>query len=97
MANLITEFKYAVRMVFRTPVLSIVSILTIALGVGLTTHTFSVVYGSGIRGLPFENAGRLGHLEENALADGIDRMAIPMHDYLDWREQQTGPDGGTRS
>ena len=32
MANLITDFKYAVRMVFRTPVLSIVSILTIALG-----------------------------------------------------------------
>ena len=51
MNSFISDVRYGVRMLMRTPGLSVVAILTIALSVGLTTHIFSVVYGSILRGL----------------------------------------------
>ena len=43
MGSFITDLRYGLRMLVKTPGLSAVAILTIALGVGLTTHTFSIV------------------------------------------------------
>ena len=51
MDSFISDLRYSVRMLIRTPGLSVVAILTIALGIGLTTHAFSLVYGSIMRGL----------------------------------------------
>ncbi|NIR46269.1 MAG: permease, partial [Gemmatimonadetes bacterium] len=65
------------------------SVLALALGIGLTTTMFSIVYGALHRGLPFEEAHRVMHLERNNLAEDIQSMEVTLHDYLDWREQQT--------
>ena len=54
MDSFIADLRYGVRMLVRTPGLSAVAILTVALGVGITTHTFSVVYGTVMRGLDFD-------------------------------------------
>jgi hypothetical protein len=51
MDSLNSDLRYGVRVLIRMPGLSVVAILTIALGVGQTTHIFSVVYGSIMRGL----------------------------------------------
>ena len=67
MDSLVTDIRYGVRMLLRTPLLSAVAVLTIALGVGLTTHTFSVVYGSVIRGLDFDRGTKLIALAEDAM------------------------------
>ena len=87
MGDLLGDVKYAVRMVVRTPILSAVSILTIALGVGLTTHTFSVVYGSVIRGIDVRDAERFVVVHETIPERGVDGMWIPMHDLAAFREQ----------
>jgi predicted permease len=90
MGTFFTDVRYGVRMLFKTPGLSLAAIVTIALGVGLTTHTFSVVYGSVIRGLPIEDGERLMHVSQNNLGEDIDNMGLRIHDFVDWREQQTG-------
>jgi predicted permease len=83
------DIRYGIRMLFKTPVLSLSAITTIALGVGLTTHTFSVVYGSVIKGLPYEGADRLMNIDRTRPSVGFDDMSAPIHDFVDWREQQT--------
>ena len=101
MDSLIADLRYGLRMLVRTPGLSAVAILTIALGVGLTTHTFSVVYGAVIRGLDFDRGTTLVSLSQDIPSEGSRGSSIPILDLVDWREQQTafrglaGYTGGT--
>ena len=101
MDPLAADLRYGLRMLVRTPGLSAVAILTIALGVGLTTHAFSVVYGSVIRGLDFDRGTILASISQNIPSEGSQGGGIPILDLLDWREQQTafrglaGYTGGT--
>jgi predicted permease len=89
MDALLTDLKYGIRMLLKTPGLTVVSVLTIALGVGLTTHTFSSVYGSVIRGLDFDRGTTLASLSEERLASGDRGDNVPYRDLLDWRDEQT--------
>ena len=89
MNTLINDIRFGTRMLFKTPGLSLVAILTIALGVGATTHMFSVVYGTVFRGLPFEGGDRLMHLSGTLIEDGLTGRRVTIHDYRDWRDQQT--------
>ena len=80
-------------MALKNPGLAAVSIIALTLGIGLTTTMFSIVYGALYRGLPFEDAHRLMHLERNNLAEDIESMEVTIHDFVDWREQQTSFEG----
>lgn len=86
---MISDLRYGVRMLLKTPGLTIVAVLTIMLGVGLTTHTFSIVYGSVLRGLDFDRGTPLVSLSQDTPSEGHRGNAIPILDLIDWREQQT--------
>lgn len=81
--------RYGLRMLLKTPGLSLVAVLTIALGVGLTTHTFSVVYGTMLRGLDFDAGTKLIALSEDIPAQNSRGNLIPLLDVLDFRAEQT--------
>jgi len=83
------DLRYGIRMLVKTPGLTVVSILTIALGVGLTTHTFSSVYGSVLRGLDFDRGTKLASLTPEIVSAGERGGSVPYLDVLDWREEQT--------
>jgi putative ABC transport system permease protein len=89
MDALIQDLKYGGRMLRKAPALTLVAVLTIALGVGLTTHTFSVVYGAMLRGLDFDRGTTLVQLAEENVTEGLLGNSVPLLDVLDWREQQT--------
>lgn len=89
MDSLLSDLRYGVRMLIKTPGLTAVAVLTIALGVGLTTHTFSVVYGSVIRGLDFDRGTKLASLSEDIPSEDERGGSIPILDLIDWRERQT--------
>ena len=65
MGNLWADLRFAIRVLLKTPRLSAIAILTIAVGVGITTHTFSVVYGAILRGLPLPDDQQLVDVHEN--------------------------------
>ena len=54
-----SEFRYALRGLRARPSFSVTAVLTLAIGIGLTTTMFSVVDGIVLRPLPFPNADRL--------------------------------------
>ncbi len=86
--DVLTDLKYAGRGLLRSPGVTVIAIVALALGIGLTTVMFSIVYGALYRGLPFEGADRLMHLERNNPTAGIESMEVTIHDYRDWVERQ---------
>ncbi|MEE8147286.1 MAG: ABC transporter permease [Longimicrobiales bacterium] len=89
MAGLLQDLRYAGRMLFKHPGVTAIAVVALAMGIGLTAVMYSIVHGALYRGLPFEGGDRIIHLERSNLAEGITDMSVSIHDYTDWREQQT--------
>ena len=88
MNDLSSYIRHGVRMLVRRPGLSAAAVIALALGIGLTTTMFSIVY-LAVRGLPFEKSEDLVALFRNRPAQGAEFMGVTIHDFQDWREQQT--------
>ena len=82
------DFKYGIRTLARTPGLTLVAVITLALGIGANTAIFSVVYAVLLRPLPYPRPAELVALNEslppgpNAPARRI--MAITPPTTRDW-------------
>jgi predicted permease len=86
---LLSDIRSGVRMLVKYPTLSIVAIVTLGLGIGLSTTVFSVVNGGLFKGLPFPGADRIVSVVATNPAQGQPRLPISVHDYAVWRERQT--------
>jgi predicted permease len=59
------DLRYAIRTLFRNPVFSVVTLLTLAIGIGSTTAIFSVVHALLLKPLPYPDSDRLVRLVVN--------------------------------
>ncbi|HZW06199.1 MAG TPA: ABC transporter permease, partial [Phycisphaerales bacterium] len=89
MSRFPADLRFALRMLAKNPGLAVIAITAFALGIGLTTVAFSLVYGAIMRGLPFPEPERLIHLEESRPEYGVESRALSIPDFADWRAQQT--------
>jgi predicted permease len=63
--NAYRDLRYAIRTLFRNPVFSVVTLLTLAIGIGSTTAIFSVVHALLLKPLPYPDSDRLVRLVVN--------------------------------
>jgi predicted permease len=84
----LADLRFSARALARTPALSAIAVVAFALGIGLTTATFSILDGVVLKGLPVEAPNQLVHLEQSNLPAGINSVAVPIHDFVDWRAEQ---------
>ena len=84
-----SDLRYAARGLMRTPMFTIVAILTIALGIGANTAIFSAVRAVALRPLGLTDAERLVRIWEKNDRLKIRRFAVSVPNYVDWREQST--------
>jgi len=88
MSTLLTEFRYAIRMLLKSPGFTVIAILALALGIGANTAIFSVVNAVLLRPLPYPDADKLVNIGEKTSKFPSGSVAYP--NFLDWREGQKG-------
>ncbi len=79
------EIRQAMRALSSRPSLVVVSVLTLALGIGGTTAVFSVVDAVLLRPLPFSGSDRLVSLTESS--PNLKTLSVSWQNYVDWRHQ----------
>ena len=94
MENLIKDIRYGVRMLTKNPGVTLVAVITLALGIGANTAIFSAVNAFLMRPLPVPNSHELIRPMEVAEDRGLsDELSYP--DFVDYRTQSTSFTGLT--
>jgi len=89
MRSFLMDLRHSARMLFKHPMLTLICVVTISLGIGLTATMFSVINGSIWEQLPYDDADRLMIIMRTNLTQDQSRMGVSIHDFEDWRSRQT--------
>jgi predicted permease len=88
MEAILRELRFAFRSIGKTPGTSVVAVIALALGIGLTVIMFSIVYGAMLRGLPFDRSQDLIAIDAANPSRGMNRMPATIQDLAEWRARQ---------
>jgi putative ABC transport system permease protein len=82
------NFRYALRILWKSPAFSIIAVATLALGIGANTAIFSVIESALLRPLPFPKADRLVRVYETFDENGVRSSTLNLTEKTlrQWRE-----------
>jgi putative ABC transport system permease protein len=89
MNTLLQDIRFGLRMLLKSPSVSIVATIALALGIGANTAIFSVVNAVLLRPLPFPNPDSLVSLFETDLKRGLQSGTHSYPNFMDLRAQNT--------
>ncbi len=92
MNTLLRDVLYAFRMIVKTPVVTGIAIVSLAIGVAANTTIFSILNSWLLRPLPYPEADRMVMVWENELSEASDFEAVTPANFLDWKQQSTSFD-----
>jgi putative ABC transport system permease protein len=93
METLWQDIRYGARMLLKSPSVSIVATIALALGIGANTAVFSVINAVLLRPLPFPNSERLMSIWETSPATGGQRGSSSYPNFADLRQQNNSFEG----
>ncbi len=88
MVNLLRDIRFGVRMMFKNVGLTLIAVLILGVGIGLTATMFSIVKGIVLSQLPFEHADRILFLGTRFLDRNEATKTVSLHDYADLKARQ---------
>ncbi|HKG48707.1 MAG TPA: ABC transporter permease [Pyrinomonadaceae bacterium] len=89
MNTLLQDIRFGVRMLLKSPGVSVVATIALALGIGANTAIFSVVNAVLLRPLPFPDSDSLVAVFETDTQRGLQRGSHSYPNFLDVRAQST--------
>src|SRR6058998_1317010 len=84
---LLTDFRYALRMIRKTPLFTAVVVFTVALAIAANTAIFSFVNAVLLRPLPFREPGRLVQVAEKNDRLNLPNFGASVLNFVSWREE----------
>jgi predicted permease len=81
--NLLSDLRFAVRLLLRSPGFSLIAIATMALGVGATTAIYSVIDATLLHPLPYPNPSELVRLEDDLPGVGAHDVGMSVPEWKD--------------
>jgi putative ABC transport system permease protein len=79
-----SDFQHTVRLALKTPVVTSLTVLALALGIGATTSIFAVVNSVLIKPLPYQDSDRLVVVWSDATHQGRPRNTMSPANYRDF-------------
>jgi hypothetical protein len=84
--SILTELRFACRCLSRSPGFTAVTVLTLALGIGVNSAIVSIVHSVLLKPLPYPDHERLMILNESS--EHSSQLPVSYPNFLDWRSQQ---------
>ncbi len=82
---MLSDIRYAVRSLIRSPGFTLAVVLTLGLGIGANTAIFSVVRAVLLKPLPHQDGDRLVYLRQSADGLGAENVLFSVPEILDFR------------
>ena len=87
MRAILFELRHGLRLLRQYPTTSLVAVLTLALGIGISAAIFAVVDAVLVQALPYPDADRLVMVFEKRAREGVVTNPVAPADFLDWRRR----------
>src|SRR5215204_3735891 len=87
MDSLLRDLKFSTRSLLKRPTITIIAIVTLAIGIGSNSAIFSAVNALLINPLPLANVDRVIAIWESRSGHGVGRNEGSMANFLDWQSQ----------
>lgn len=87
------DIRHTLRLAFKTPVFTTLTVLALALGIGATTAIFAVVNGVLLRALPYRDDARLVNIWSFNTKENLPRNPMSPANFLDFQKMNTTLDG----
>jgi predicted permease len=86
---MITDLRFALRQLLKSPAFTLLAVITLALGIGMNTAIFSLIHDLFLKGLPFQDPDRLVILEAEAKERNLENLPMSVPRFWHFRDGQT--------
>jgi predicted permease len=85
--EIVADLRYGARTLAKNPGFALLGVLTLGLGIGANTATFSVINGVLLKPLPYENGERLVLIQQSATQASQQNIGVSIKELFDYRVQ----------
>jgi predicted permease len=84
-----TDLRFAFRQLLKSPGFTLLALLTLAIGIGLSSAIFSLIDDLFLRGLPYKEQDRVVHMYASARDRDLNEIPLSAPRFMHYRDAQT--------